>query len=96
MSIGSRFGLLLGELGMFPFFGSKSERLGNRNNSVRSVEVSPIVVGIESTGVFLAVVVFQRHVGCADCPRGRGDEGGVGASENGHFVVGVGGQGNQF
>ena len=88
MSFRFSFGLLLGELGMFPFFGSKSERLGNWNNSVRSVEVSPIAVGIESTGVFLAVVVFQRHVGCADCPRGRGDEGGVGASESGHVVLG--------
>ena len=43
------------------------------------------LVGIERGGMFLAMVVFQRHVGFTDCPGGRGGEGGVGARESVHI-----------
>ena len=88
-AVGFSFTLFLDKLCDLPFVTAKSERTWNVNRTIGSVEVGILRVGVERTGVFLAVVVFQRHVGCADCPRGRGDEGGVGASENGHFVVGL-------
>ena len=81
------FSFLLGELGDFPIVRTEKKGAWDLNNSVGSVEVGVVLVRIERTRMFLAMVVFQRHVGCADCPGGGGDEGRVGASESGHVVV---------
>ena len=82
------FTLFLDKLCDLPFITTRSEGTWNVNRTIGSVEVGILRVGVERTGVFLAMVIFQRHIGCADCPRGRGDEGGVGASESGHVVLG--------
>jgi len=86
-AVGFGFTLFLDKLCDLPVVTTKSERTWNVNRTIGSVEVGILGVGVERTGVFLAVVIFQRHIGFTDCPRGRGDEGGVGTSENGHFLL---------